>query len=316
MDTATAGVHLLTGGLGEEREPAVSPDGHRIAFTSGIDDIDLIEISLDGTKAKPLLATARPEQSGAWSPSGLQYAYVTNASGSPAIWMRSLAEGWARPLAEGTADTYLEQGQPRFSPDGQRIAYVRTGARHAVYISSLAGGQAVPLERESTDQHTPAWSPDGDWIVYSRFGGQDWEVAKAPSGGGGRPVRLGEGGDAGGWMEWSPSGAWIGVRDPSGLRLVSPDGGAQRHVHGPCAAFAFSKDGATLFVIRRGKERYWELATLGVPDGVERKTVPLNLPRARTVRDMCLHPDGTRFLVSVGVTSRDIWILDGYDTDH
>ena len=81
---------------------------------------------------------------------------------------------------------------------------------------------------------------------------------------------------------------------------------------GPCAAFAFSKDGATLFVVRRGKERYWELASIGVPDGVERKTVALNLPRARTIRDMSLHPDGTRFMASVGVTSRDIWILDGY----
>ena len=316
IDTVTESFRMITGGTGEERDPAVSPDGRRIAFASGLADFDLMEVSRDGSKASPLLATSRPEYSGAWSPSGLQYAYVTDASGVPAVWIRSLAEAWARPFAEGASEGYLEQGQPRFSPDGQRLAYVRTGARHAVYISNLAAGQAVPLERETTDQHTPAWSPDGNWIVYTRFVGQNWEIAKAPSGGGGQPVRLGQGGDASGWMEWAPSGAWIGVLAANGLQLVPPDGGDARHIHGPCAAFAFSKDGATLFVVRRGKDRYWELASLSVPDGVEKKAVPLNLPRARTIRDISLHPDGTRFVVTVGVTSRDIWILDGFDADR
>uniref|UniRef100_Q01WI5 Serine/threonine protein kinase n=1 Tax=Solibacter usitatus (strain Ellin6076) TaxID=234267 RepID=Q01WI5_SOLUE len=313
IDTVTAALQPLTGGTGEEREPAVSPDGRRIAFTSGAEDTDLIEIALDGTKTKTLLATSRPEYSGAWSPSGLQYVYVTSAPDGPAIWMRSLAEGWARPFEEGSAEGYLDLSQPRYSPDGQRIAYVRTGARHAVYVSSTAGGPAVPLERESADQHTPAWSPDGNWIAYTRFVGQNWEITKAPSGGGGQPVRLGIGGDSSGWMEWSPTGAWIGVRDASGLQLVSPEGGAARHVHGPCAAFAFSKDGNTLLVVRRSKDQHWELASLGVADGVERKSVTLNLPRSRNIRDISLHPDGTRFMASVGVTSRDIWILDGFD---
>ncbi|HEY1494627.1 MAG TPA: protein kinase, partial [Candidatus Solibacter sp.] len=300
IDTVTAAVQPLTGGTGEEREPAVSPDGRRIAFTSGVEDTDLIEIALDGTKTNTLLATSRPEYNGAWSPSGLQYVYVTNAPDGPAIWMRSLAEGWARPFVEGSAEGYLDLGQPRYSPDGQRIAYVRTGARHAVYVSSIAGGPAVPLERESADQHTPAWSPDGNWIAYTRFAGQNWEITKAPSGGGGQPVRLGVGGDSSGWMEWSPTGAWIGVRDPNGVQLISPDGGAARHVHGPCAAFAFSKDGTRLLVVRRAKDQHWELASLGVADGVEQKTVALNLPRSRTIRDISLHPDGTRFMASVG----------------
>src|SRR5260370_169238 len=115
--------------------------------------------------------------------------------------MRSLAEGWARPFAEGSAEGYLDLGQPRYSPDGQHIAYVRTGARHTVYVSSIAGGSAVPVERDSADQHTPAWSPDGNWIAYTRFVGQNWGVAKAPSRGGGQPVRLGLVGDSACWME-------------------------------------------------------------------------------------------------------------------
>jgi WD40 repeat protein len=316
MDTVTGHFQALTAGAGEERDVAVSPDGRKIAYASGGDDYNLVEFSLDGSKATPLLATARTEYSGAWAPSGLQYAYVTNASGLPGVWMRSLAEGWVRPLAEGASDGYLEQGQPRVSPDGQRLTFVRTGDRHAVYVSSLTGGQALPLERETTDQHTPAWSPDGNWIAYTRFVGQNWEIAKAPSGGGGRPVRLTDGGDSAGWIDWSPDGKWIGVRDLSGLQLILPEGGTPHRVHGPCAAFAFSKDGRTLYVIRRGKDGHWEMASLSSPDGVEKKVVALNLPRDRTIRDMSLHPDGTRFVASVGVTSRDIWILDGFSIDR
>ena len=49
----------FTGGAGEEREPVVSPDGRRIAYSSGIDDSDLMELTLDGSKVSPLLATSR-----------------------------------------------------------------------------------------------------------------------------------------------------------------------------------------------------------------------------------------------------------------
>ncbi len=315
INTVTGEVQTITSGSGEERDPAVSPDGSKIAYASGSDDYNLVEFSLDGSKATTLLATARSESSATWSPSGLQYAYVTNALGLHGIWMRSIAEGWARPLVEGAANDTLDQGQPRISPDGQRLAFVRTGPRHTVYVSNLSGGQPVPIEQETTDQHTPAWSPDGDWIAYSRYVGQNWEIAKAPSGGGGRPVRLADGGDSAGWVDWARTGKWIGVRDPGGVSLVSPDGGVPHRVNGPCAAFAFSKDGASLFVIRRAKDRNWEIASLSVPDGVEKSSAPLNLARDRQIRDMSLHPDGKRFVATVGVTSRDIWILDGFSIE-
>jgi Tol biopolymer transport system component len=313
VDTDSGEIQPITTGTGEESEPAVSPDGARIAFTSGGDEYDLAEISLDGSKVSPLLATARQEHSASWSPSGRQFAYVSNAAGLPGIWLRSVGEGWARPIVQGLAEGHLDKAQPRFSPDGQTLAYVRLADRHAVWLSNMSGGPEVPLEQESSDQHAPAWSPDGNWIVYTRFMKQKWEIAKAPSGGGGRPVHLCEGGGSASWLEWSPSGEWIFYQDQEGVHLVSPDGGTSRLLHPPSAAFALSKDGATLYLIRRAADRHWELASLSVPAGVERKRVSLNLLPEADISDMCLHPDGNRAVVSVRALKRDIWILDGFE---
>ncbi len=313
MDTETGEFQPISGGAGEERDPAVSPDGRKIAYASGIDDADLMEMTLDGSKVSPLLATSRREYNAAWSPSGLQYAYVSNASGIPGIWMRSIAEGWIRLLVEGSVERSLYMATPRFSPDGQRLAYVLPSDRHEVMVFNLSGGRAVPLESETADQHAPAWSPDGNWIAYTRFVGQAWEIAKVPAGGGGHPVRLSSGGESlSAWIEWAPGGAWIGFLDRQGIALVSPDGGDPRRVHGPCAAFCFSRDGGMLYVIRRARDARWELASLSVPDGAVKQTVSLNVPPEKGIRDMSLHPDGNRFVTSVSTAPRDIWILDGF----
>ena len=312
VDTDTGEILPVTSGTGEETHPAVSRDGGRIAFTSGGFEYDLVQIGLDGSKVVPLLATARQEYNADWSPSGKQYLYVSNAGGFAGIWLRSATENWSRQLLEGTDEGDLGRPQPRFSPDGQRIAYVRMTDRHSILIFNLSGGAAIPLENESPDQHSPAWSPDGNWIAYTRYVGQKMEIAKAPSGGGGQPERISQGGDPGSWLEWSSTGKWICDHQPTAVYLIPAEGGSPRRLHGPANAVAFSKDGTTLYVIRPGKDRRWELASLAVPDGVEKKSVRLELPPETAIRYISLHPDGAGFAVTIGTPKRDIWILDGF----
>ena len=319
IDVVSGEIQSLTSGTREESQPAVSSDGARIAFASGGSDYDLIEMPLDGQTITPLLATSRREYSASWSPSGMQYTYVSNASGMPGIWLRSVAESWPRPLVTGADDDELGNATPKFSPDGQRIAYAKNKGRHDIWISGISGGAPVPLEQESSDQHAPAWSPDGDWIVYTRFVNQKWEIAKAPSGGGGKPRRLCDpisSNSSNVWIEWSTHGDWIGFRQADGIHLVSAGGGPTRRVHGPAAAFTLSRDGTTLYLIRRAADRHWELASLGVPDGAEKTSVRLNISPDDLVRDMSLHPSGNRFVISIGSLKRDIWILDGFAQKH
>ena len=69
-----------------------------LLFASGSDDFDLIDVPLDGSDVRTLLASARSETRPTWSPTGKQLSYVTNARGKPEIWTRSVEEDWTRPL--------------------------------------------------------------------------------------------------------------------------------------------------------------------------------------------------------------------------
>ncbi|HUI55055.1 MAG TPA: protein kinase [Bryobacteraceae bacterium] len=311
LDTENGAYEPITSGTGEESQPGISPDGDRIAFTSGGVASRLVEASTDGASVSPLLVTARHQYDSDWAPSGWQFAYVSDASGVPEVWLRSISEGWSMPVIRDSADGHLGYAAPRFSPDGQKLAYVRVGLKHLIWISSLSGGVAAPLEQESRDQHAPAWSPDGRWLAYVRFVGSKWEIAKAPSGGGARPVPVGDGGAAGSKLEWSPSGDWICFSEGDALRVIAPSGGTAAPLAKNAATFTFARDGGSIIVVRRNSMRKWELVRVSVPAGLEGKPVPLNLPPQHEVTGARLHPEGRRLVLSVSAWNQSIWILDG-----
>ena len=69
--------------------------------------------------------------------------------------------------AEALTDGIEWNFQPRFSPDGRRIAFVsdRDGAEN-LWIMDADGGNPVQVSKERDHLlHNPAWSPDGDYIA-------------------------------------------------------------------------------------------------------------------------------------------------------
>jgi Tol biopolymer transport system component len=73
---------LLAGPDGGQTTPSVSPDGKRLLFTKIAVDRDIVELPLDGSAPRTLLATSLPEFAPTWSPQGDQFAYVTRRNGS------------------------------------------------------------------------------------------------------------------------------------------------------------------------------------------------------------------------------------------
>jgi dipeptidyl aminopeptidase/acylaminoacyl peptidase len=84
---------------------------------------------------------------------------------------------WAVP-ADGSREPYRltngpRDGQARWSPDGQRIAFVRSGEKDGkpqpgqIYILNFSGGEAWALTSLPKGANSAVWSPDGKWIAFS-----------------------------------------------------------------------------------------------------------------------------------------------------
>ena len=69
----------------------------------------------------------------------------------------------------------------QISPDGQRVAYVRTvldrernDYRSSIWLVDVAGGEPVRFTTADARDSFPRWSPRGDWLAFlSNRSGKD-----------------------------------------------------------------------------------------------------------------------------------------------
>jgi imidazolonepropionase-like amidohydrolase len=82
------------------------------------------------------------------------------------LWSLPLEGGVATPLTTGAA----WDSEPRFSPDGQRIAFVSDGGgNEQIWTMNADGSDAEQLTDEDDARVTdPVWDPDGPWILARR----------------------------------------------------------------------------------------------------------------------------------------------------
>ncbi len=104
------------------------------------------------------------------SPDGRQAVYVrrfndvmTDRTGSH-VWLTALDGSLHEPLL-ADAGSY---SSPRWSPDGTRIAYMKSASeRTALYVHYLESGREALLGSFEEEPSEITWSPDGDAIAFS-----------------------------------------------------------------------------------------------------------------------------------------------------
>ena len=111
-------------------EPAISPDGRRVAFTVQVADPDRDE----------------------------------NRS---AVWMADVAAAPGTLARQVTAGTARDRS-PTWSPDGSHLAFIsdRADGRAQIHILPAAGGEARRIETDEAVQGGLCWSPDGSTLAF------------------------------------------------------------------------------------------------------------------------------------------------------
>lgn len=134
--------------------------------------------------------------------------------------------------------TRAYEGDPTWSPDGERFLFVREPAGNAdIYVAAADGTDVRRLTRARGNDYTPAWSPDGQSIAFvsDRRGPFELYVMRADGTG---QRRIAGGDRQGGTFSpaFSPDGRLIAfsstLRTPENpeLYVIRPDGTGLRRL--------------------------------------------------------------------------------------
>ena len=160
--------------LGAGIEPAMSPDGTKIAF---VRDNDIYVMNADGSGERKIVGNPHVDEFPQWSPDGTTIAFDHYASKAPtdsgfsensSIMVVPVTGGGATTLTQGGT-----AGEPTYSPDGTKIAFRR---ENSIWVMDADGSDARALAPDVGVVDDPRWSPDGTRIAVSTFNDGEWQA--------------------------------------------------------------------------------------------------------------------------------------------
>lgn len=164
------------------RQPAWSPDGSRIVFSTGPrGESDIYVVDADDSNLRALTHNPADETDPAWSHHD-RIAFIRHsARGKGDIRVINTNGGDMVRLTGGRADDEM----PAWSPDGRKLAFTRgPGAHRDIYVIRRDGSHLRRLTRLHQRVSSPAWSPNGRSIAFSMGAKGHRAVYVVPSRGG------------------------------------------------------------------------------------------------------------------------------------
>nr|WP_298128976.1 winged helix-turn-helix domain-containing protein [uncultured Pseudoxanthomonas sp.] len=155
-----------------DTNPEWSPSGREIAFLrrSPGEDCRIMAVQASGGEPR-VLGQCDPHNrpSFDWTPdgNGLVFSSPLSGDGEPGLRLLDLATGRWRALDYGASAQDVDTA-PRFSPDGQWIAFIRNTPLGDLWRIPVGGGRAERLTHQRAELRGWDWTSDGKAIVFGR----------------------------------------------------------------------------------------------------------------------------------------------------
>jgi len=189
MDFDGSNLVQLTNGDYSNLDPAFSPDGSRIAFSSRRGDLPSVEfteltgerniyvMNSDGSNQTQLTDSTLATWNPAWSPDGLRIVFDANKPGRYTGWAIYVINIDGTNLQRLTSNSKSNVA-PVWSPDGSRILYfLLEVGKSGFFTMNPDGSNKVRLTNNNEDGVYATWSPDGTKIAFrSRREAENWDI--------------------------------------------------------------------------------------------------------------------------------------------
>jgi Tol biopolymer transport system component len=204
----------------------------------------------------PIVDSTARDNSAMLSPDGRRVAFVSDRLGFTEIHVAD-SDGSHAIALTNMGPTAL--GSPRWSPDGQTIAFDRYEKGHSViYTVGAGGGKPRPLTNDVFRDIRPSFSRDGQWIYFSsnRTGRIEvWKVAAS----GGKPQQVTQ--NSGNEPFESPDGKLLYYTNSKGLWAMPAAGGDSKLVLNEPVFLLYALAGRSVYYGVRSPAALWVLRT-------------------------------------------------------
>jgi Tol biopolymer transport system component len=296
-------------------DPAVAPDGKRLAFSQFYADSNIWKLDpITGRKEK-LIASTQTDTSPQYSRDGKWIAFRSSRSGTNEVWIASASGGSEQQI---TTFNNTLSGCPRWSPDGRYLAFdSRPEGQPDIFVIDLQTKQVRRITDQKAEDVVPSWSSDVKWIYFSSSRSGSWQIWKKASDGTGEAIRVT---NSGGFapME-SPDGQYIYYakgRSVAGLWRIRIDGTGEEEVLPDLPAehwglWAVLADGDIVYLDRQGQSASVLKRFRGGKTSV---IATLDKPPKTADAGLASSPDGRTILVSqVDQSGSDIQMVESPD---
>jgi Tol biopolymer transport system component len=172
----------ITNSLVNEFQPAFSPDGQRIVFTSNqTGDNEIYVMNSDGTEQTRLTSNAARDARPAFSPDGERIAFTSNRDSDDEIYVMDAKDevnnDTGAPGPDGNGDNLkpltsniVPDTHANFSPDGREVAFISrasVGNDEIYVVSSDGSGVSRRLTNNPATDEFPVFSPDGTKVAFA-----------------------------------------------------------------------------------------------------------------------------------------------------